>query len=388
MEKTFTRLMLCCLTMITCIVTGLTETLPACAAKADGKSSFPPAMAEKKFTGIVNCMHRGIGTNSLLVLDDTFLFDLDTTTFKRKIIQIRGEKDHVASLWKPKNFAVSADRKRILVLDKVINTESRKVEVALDTKSALAKGIPSSGLPCPEAFSISPNGRLGLVCVHSYSSDEFDGLALFDMETGKMKHVRRNANTIRYAVFCSDDQVAVFYTNGVISLQTPDGKETCRLSDIGPIPVPWGNNAIIVHSSMKTWLAVCGGGRLAVFDLISQKRIFEDTSCSNPSAALGKSLLVYETVRPSRKLCGCGKHELMEVVLKCRDLRSNGMLEIVMPKECSPIYWDWAAEVIYCADLDSLLKMPLIVPAKGKSDQKMSNEAPEDATRKLAKPQR
>jgi hypothetical protein len=382
MKKTFTQLALCCLTLVACIDAGLTEPPPACAVKADGKSPFPSAMAEKKFTGIVNCLHPGIGTNSLLVLDGTFLFDLNTTTFKRQIIPIREEKDHLANLWTPKNFAVSGDRKRILVLDKVINAESRQVEKVLDVKSAITTGNPN-----PEAFSISPDGRMGLVCVHSYSSDEFDGLALFDLETGKMKHVRRNANTIRYAIFCSDDQVAVFYTNGVISMQTPDGKETYQLSDNGPIPVPWGGHAVTLGSPKTTWLAVSDGRKLAVFDLTSRKRVFEDTDSSNPIATSDKSILAYKAIRSSGKLCGCGKHELLEVVLKCMDLESDGMLEIVMPKEYDHMFWDRAAEVLYCADFDALSKIPLRASELKRINRKMSNQVPEDTARKLADPQ-
>jgi hypothetical protein len=373
-------LALCCLTLVVGIDNGLTETPPACAVKADGKSTFPSAIAEKTFTGIVNCLHPGIGTNTLLVLDDTFLFGLNTTTFKRQIIQIRGEKDHLANLWTPKNFAVSADRKRILVLDKVINAETRQVEKVLDVKSAITTGNPN-----PEAFSISPDGRMGLVCVHSYSSDEFDGLALFDLETGKMKHVRRNANTLRYAIFCSNNQVAVFYTNGVISMQTPDGKETYQLSDNGPIPVPGGGHAVTLGSPKRPCLAVSDGRKLAVFDLTSRKRVFEDTGSS--IATSDKSILAYEAIRPSGKLCGCGKHELSEVVLKCMDLESNDMREVVMPKKYNHMFWTRAAEVLYCADFHVLSKIPLRASELKGMNRKMSNQVPEDTARKLAVPQ-
>ena len=382
MKKTFTMLTVCCLMLATCINNGLAESIPACAVKADAKAFFPPAMAEKKFTGPVNGLHRGCGTNSLLVLDDKFLFDLNTTNFKRKSIQIREEKDYLANLWTPKNFAVSADRNRILILDKVINTETRQVEKVLDVKSVITTGNPS-----PEAFSISPNGRMGLVFVHSYSSDEFDCLAVFDLETGKVKHVTRNANSIRYAIFCSDDQMAVFYTNGVISMQTPDGKEAYKLSDNGPIPVPWGGHAITLGTLKRPCLVVSDGMKLVVFDLISRNRVFEDTDSSHPIATSDKSILAYEAIRSSGKLCGCGKHELSEVVLKCMDLESNGMLEIVMPKAYNHMFWDRAAEVLYCGDSDILSKIPLRASELKRMNRKMSNQVPEDKARKLAYPQ-
>jgi len=101
-----------------------------------------------------------------------------------------------------------------------------------------------------------------------------------------------------------------------------------------------------------------------------------------------KSILAYEAIRPSGKLCGCGNHELSEVVLKCMDLESNDMLEIVMPKEYNHMFWDRAAEVLYCVNYDVMSKIPLRASELKRINRKISNQVPENTARKLADPQR
>lgn len=375
MKDTFVPILLSFLILAVFAHNTHTEEIPECNTglldePLSNKPALPKAVAQKRFTGAINSMHHLVGTDSLLVLDSTFLFNVNPDNLKRQLIEIRGEKDHLANLWTPKNFAVSANGKLVLVIDKVINAQTGKIEVLLDVKSAITKGLPN-----PEALDISPDGRLGLVLVHSYSSDQFDTLALFDLTTGKAKHVQGNGNTIRYALFSSDDQLVVFYSNSIISLETLDFKGKARLSDNGPIPIPWGNYATTLHSSDKNWLMVSDGDKITIFDLETHRRVFEDNCSSNPITNADGSLLLYQTVQPSGKLCACGKHELNEIVLKVKDMELNITTEMVMPKQYNPLSWNHIEGVLYCIDHDTLLKIPLPAAAYDKKvTHKKSNQ--------------
>lgn len=327
---------------------------PCPAAPAPG---HPPmeVLAEKQFPGAVKCLARASSNDSLLILDQTFLFDLDTKSMKRQVIPFREEKEQLANYWNPKNFAVSADGSRLLIVDKVIDTRKRRVDRVLDVRSAI-----TSGNPNPEALDISRDGNLGLVMVRSFSSDKFDALALFDLATGDLKHARQKANQIRHAIFGAGNQLIVFYKSGRIALEEFDGTQIASLSDKGPVPLPWGNHAMIFSTTANRWLAVSDGKEIAVFDLDDHTRRLKDTCAGGLAVDPDTGRLFYQGIRSSGKRCGCGKHDLMEVVLKERNLETDAASEVVLSGLFQPMLVHTSRKHLWVVDFDKLqlLRLP------------------------------
>jgi hypothetical protein len=268
----------------------------------------------------------------LLVTDGNKAIVIDASTLmKIKEIQIKDDTGNsLSSYWSSTNFVVSPDEKHILILDKYIDVKSDVVVSTLALEKILEKGQPN-----PEPLDISADGKMALVLVHSFYDAQYDSLALFDLVTGELIKVIKQNREIQNAIFYSSKRIIVFYGNGRIAIENLDGKEIIRLTDDGPVINVKGKKLSSVFVNDHNYFLASGATRdiinkLYTFNLSENVIISKDDCEGNITLTPDKRYVVYQATRLSDKLCPCGRHKLIDILLKVKNIQDGKVVKEIM----------------------------------------------------------
>lgn len=320
-----------------------------------------PYLKEVEFANLkgINTVDFSRNGKYLLITDGDKLILLDASSLK--VIKSLHIKDNdgqsISSYWSATNFIISPERKHILILDKYIDIESGNVISKLKINAAITKGNPN-----PEPLAISQDGKKALVLVHSFYDAQYDTLALFDLVTGQPIHVIKNAETIRNAVFHSDQKIIVFYNNGKIAIENLKGEEIYVLTNDGPVINVKTKNLSAVYTMDNKYLLVSGATRdnnkIYVFDKNTNKIIFDDNCKGNITISSDDLYVIYQSMRPSDKLCPCGRHKLIDLLLKIKNIKTGKLkAEIKTPETFDIILLNSAGNILYGIRHNKILKI-------------------------------
>jgi hypothetical protein len=266
--------------------------------------------------------------------------------------------------WTVTSLVMSPDQQHVMVLDKYIDLEKKRVRTTIDAGAAIKKGKPH-----PTPLAISADGRQALVWVHSYSSAQYAALGLFDLEGGKLVRALHPGQEVSNARFLPDGRLILFFRHGRIVIESPDGTGAHVLTGNGPVRAVWGRNLAAVLADNGRYLVASGGtvsrGRkVTVFDLVGGKVVFEDECSGNAIVTSDGTYVIYQIMRPSNEWCGCGKHKLPENVLKFRELRSGSLVaEARTPRPYNIILLAPGADRLYGIDHETISRIAIEIKA-------------------------
>ncbi|RKY36093.1 MAG: hypothetical protein DRP78_04475 [Candidatus Omnitrophota bacterium] len=254
----------------------------------------------------------------------------------------------ISSYWTATNLLISPDQKKILILDKYFDIEKEEMISRLNINAAIVKGNPN-----PEPLAISQNGKIALMSVRSFYGSQYDSLALFDLMTGQLIHVIKSSETIMNAKFYSDQQIIVFYRNGKIAIENLTGEEVYILTDDGPVINVKAKNLSVVYTPDNKYILISGAtkdiyNKIFVFDRNTNNIIFKDDCQSNAIVSPDAQYVLYQCTRSSDKLCSCGKHKLIDLLLRVRDIKTGKLkAEIKTPEIFDIILLNSGNNVLY-----------------------------------------
>jgi len=325
------------------------------------KKEFP-YLEEVEFANLkgINTVDFSKNGKYLLITDGDKLILLDASSLKMiKSLYVKdNDGQSISSYWSATNFIISPEQKHILILDKYIDIESGDVISKLKINDAITKGNPN-----PEPLAISQNGKKALVLVHSFYDTRYDSLALFDLITGQLIHVIKNAETITNAVFHSDQTIIVFYNNGKIAIENLKDEEIYVLTNDGPVINVKAKNLSVVYTADNKYLLVSGATRdinnkICVFDKNTNKIIFDDNCEGNITISSDDLYVIYQSMRPSDKLCPCGRHKLIDLFLKIKNTKTGELkAEIKTPETFDIILLNSAENILYGIRHNKILKI-------------------------------
>lgn len=276
--------------------------------------------------GGVRAVAMGREGKSIVIADLDQLAILDTDSLATtKVLQVKSKDDHdLSCYWDVEGFAALPDQRSVLVLDRCIVLETGQTKRSLEVKAAISKGQ-----PFPTPLDVSSDGRRALVWVHSFHSEEFAALGLFDLDSGKLIRVSHVGGHIVGARFLSDQRIVVLERNGRLAIESLDGRVLRVLSPgAGGAEDGLIGGRILVaggarHVLCSSW--VNGRFLLVAHDLEENKIAFQDDCDGGIATTADGHYVLYQQSRASKKMCGCGQHPLREreMVLRVRELPSG-----------------------------------------------------------------
>lgn len=166
--------------------------------------------------------------NSLLVLDDGIIDRPGTDLEVLSMADLKCTATFAITKemsrnypWSSSSLAVDGNGSHALIYNQYIELDPVQVAASLDIESVL--GRPAV---CPEAWSISPDGKRGLVRIWSYLTADECTLATFDLSSGKLLgKVAVGANLEgASACFLDDETVVIVRANSDVTFHTASGE--------------------------------------------------------------------------------------------------------------------------------------------------------------------
>ena len=206
--------------------------------------------------------------------------------------------------WSSKSLALNKNGTKVLLYNQYISLENNKTIIALNVKDAV--GMVNVN---PEPTSISPNGRLALVMVGSFSSYEYSSLAVFDLATGKHIKVLAKGKNIDYGSSCFIDNnriVSSGYDGETVIYDLRTGNKI-RVAGNGPSPPLWeGKNLGLLPFNAGKYLLISGSKEIAVLDIEKKKFVWRQKSQGgNALLCDNKGIIIWQTLSKHLKRSGC-----------------------------------------------------------------------------------
>lgn len=314
----------------------------------------------------IKCMAYASGIDALLVSDGTVIsnqnIDLEIlSTVNLRRVNSFSMTDAASSgyPWASESLVVAPNGSMVLLYNQYIDLNSVEAQVSLDIQPVV--GRPNV---YPNPWAISPNGKLGLVCVGSFWSHEESTLATFDLETGKSLQKIASGKSVEYGAACFLDNSSVVAINddGIVTLHNlVDGSSKVLSEKLAFGWTPKGRNLVMQPFGDGKNLLVTGDDEIVVINFPEQKVAIRHPS-SNGNAVLANngSLIVWQNSRwkdPENPDISMRERQHLLMVASAHTGKIVGEYE--MPTFYEMIVLDDSGEYVYGAQYGELHKLKL-----------------------------
>lgn len=306
------------------------------------------------------------GVKSLLVSDGTIIGE---QAIDLEILSL-SELDRTASFtitdamsagypWSSNSLAVDRDGFHALLYNQYIELIPPRAKTVLDIQQVIGRAN-----VWPEPWSISPNGKLALVCVGSYWSHDESTLATFDLTNGKSVKRLATGRFIEYgcACFLDDATVASIDCDGVVTIHhLGDSTTTVLPQKLTQGAIQEGRNLRLHPFDGGEKIVVTGDDEISVLHVTQQTVLFRYSRTNgNAITTSDGRLLLWQNDRLKKPTYPKAHVGEIQHMLFVADIQTGKIVaEYSLPTFYHMMVIDDAAEYIYAAQYSKLHKLKI-----------------------------
>ena len=306
----------------------------------------------------IKCIALANEGNSILVSDGTIIAEqgidlevLSPVDLKRTASFTITDSMSGGYPWSTNSMAISSNGSMVLLYNQYIELSPPRAAVALDIQPVI--GRPNVR---PGSWSISPNGKLALVCVGSYWSSDESTLSTFDLEIGKAVAKIATGRNMEHgcACFLNNETIASVTSDGTLSLHNINDASTETIPEkLSQGSIQDGRNLRLqpFHGGKK--LLVTGADEIFMVDVEQRKILFRNQIGNGNGIVLkdGKHL-IWQDARINLR------EKETDYLLMVANVETGKILgEYQMPTFYQMILLDDSSEFIYAAHYNELHKL-------------------------------